>query len=81
MVPINHFGRNAIVITSAFTLLSAITVLLRLYTRLCIVGHRGAEDYLVILGMVCSTTVQISGGQTDSFPVLLLWMDYFHWYA
>jgi hypothetical protein len=48
----NPRGRQAVEISTTFTVLAAITVSLRLYTRFFLVRCPGVEDYLIVLAMV-----------------------------
>ncbi|KAF2739810.1 hypothetical protein EJ04DRAFT_294907 [Polyplosphaeria fusca] len=55
-------GRGAIEISGVFTGLAFITVLLRLYTRLCLLRYFGVEDCLVTLAMLCSIGLTVCIG-------------------
>lgn len=48
----NPRGRQAIVISSVFTVLAFVIVVLRLYARFFLVRSPGVEDYGIILAMV-----------------------------
>jgi hypothetical protein len=50
--PHNSRGRHAVEISTVFTVLAAITVTLRLYTRFFLIRHPGIEDYGILLAMV-----------------------------
>ncbi|KAF2247906.1 hypothetical protein BU26DRAFT_322807 [Trematosphaeria pertusa] len=58
----NPRGRQAIDVSSAFTGIALITVLLRLYTRFFLVRCAGVEDYMVTLAMICSIGLTICIG-------------------
>jgi hypothetical protein len=45
-------GRQAIEISTTFTVLALVIVLLRLYTRFFIVRYAGIEDYFIALAIV-----------------------------
>jgi len=48
----NPRGRQAVEVSTVFTVLAAITVGLRLYTRFFLVRCPGIEDYGIVLAMV-----------------------------
>lgn len=50
--PDNPRGRQAVEISTTFTVLAAIIVTLRLYTRFFLVRCPGIEDYGIVLAMV-----------------------------
>ncbi|KAF2193413.1 hypothetical protein K469DRAFT_712164 [Zopfia rhizophila CBS 207.26] len=62
MSPNGHRGRQAVEVSSAFTALAAISVLLRLYTRFFIVRCAGIEDYFISGAMLCSIGLTICIG-------------------
>lgn len=52
MTPHAYRGDRALVVSSFFTGIAAIVVLLRLYTRFFIIRYNGTEDYFIALTMV-----------------------------
>ena len=52
MAPHAYQGDRALVISSFFTGIAAIVVLLRLYTRFFVIRYNGIADYLIALTMV-----------------------------
>lgn len=56
----NPRGRQAVVVSTVFTVLASIVVALRLYTRFFLVRSPGIEDYGVSLAMVSSLADSIS---------------------
>ncbi|KAF2993176.1 hypothetical protein E8E13_000879 [Curvularia kusanoi] len=55
----NPRGRQAVVVSTVFTVLASIVVALRLYTRFFLVRSPGIEDYGVSLAMLCSIGLTI----------------------
>ncbi|KAF2020851.1 hypothetical protein BU24DRAFT_9760 [Aaosphaeria arxii CBS 175.79] len=47
-------GQEAVRVSAAFTALAGCCVLLRLYTRFCIVKCAGIEDYIISVALICS---------------------------
>ncbi|KAJ4392854.1 hypothetical protein N0V91_011230 [Didymella pomorum] len=58
----NPRGRQAVVVSTIFTVLAFIIVSLRLYTRFFLVRSPGVEDYGVTLAMMCSIGLTICIG-------------------
>ncbi|USP81674.1 hypothetical protein yc1106_08948 [Curvularia clavata] len=58
----NPRGREAVIISSIFTGLALIIVILRLYTRLYIIRAAGIEDLGIALAMLCSIGLTICIG-------------------
>ncbi|KAJ6283258.1 hypothetical protein J3E71DRAFT_214907 [Bipolaris maydis] len=58
----NSRGREAVIISSVFTGLAFLIVILRLYTRLYILRCAGAEDLGISLAMLCSIGLTICIG-------------------
>jgi hypothetical protein len=52
MSPHAYRGDRALGVSSFFTGIAAVVVLLRLYTRFFIIRYNGIEDYLIALTMV-----------------------------
>lgn len=77
----NPRGRQAIDVSSAFTGIALITVLLRLYTRFFLVRCAGVEDYMVTLAMVCVSLKKLLKRPADIYLDLLNWIDYLHWHS
>ncbi|KAF2830572.1 hypothetical protein CC86DRAFT_434372 [Ophiobolus disseminans] len=55
----NSRSRQAVEVSTAFTVLAAIIVTLRLYTRFFLVRSPGIEDYGIVCAMVCSIGLTI----------------------
>jgi hypothetical protein len=67
-----HYGHNprgelAINVSSAFTGIALVVVVLRLYTRFFLVRYAGIEDYMIIAAMLCSIGLTICIGFRKSF--------------
>ncbi|KAF2440210.1 hypothetical protein P171DRAFT_369338 [Karstenula rhodostoma CBS 690.94] len=58
----NSRSDQAVGVSSAFTTIATLTVLLRLYTRFSIVKCAGLEDYLIILAMLFSIGLTVCIG-------------------
>ncbi|KAK7186798.1 hypothetical protein DPSP01_001148 [Paraphaeosphaeria sporulosa] len=58
----NPRGNQAVGVSSAFTALATLTVLLRLYTRFSLVKCAGLEDYFITLAMLCSIGLTVCIG-------------------
>ncbi|KAK7177528.1 integral membrane protein [Paraphaeosphaeria sporulosa] len=59
-------GRTSLEVSSVFTALAAIAVVLRLYTRFFIVRFFSVEDHLIALAMLCSIGLTICIGTRKS---------------
>ncbi|KAF2790309.1 hypothetical protein K505DRAFT_282840 [Melanomma pulvis-pyrius CBS 109.77] len=62
MLPHAYRGDQALSVSSVFTCLATIVVILRLYTRLFVIRCTGIEDYFVSLAMLCSIGLTICIG-------------------
>jgi hypothetical protein len=51
----NPRGRQAVEVSTAFTVIAALVVALRLYTRFFLVRCPGTEDYGIVLAMVVNS--------------------------
>ncbi|KAF2197508.1 hypothetical protein GQ43DRAFT_402891 [Delitschia confertaspora ATCC 74209] len=58
--PESHSGKTAVCISTTFTTLAGIIVLLRIYTRFFLVRCAGIEDYAIIFAMLCSIGLTIA---------------------
>lgn len=48
----NPRGRQAVILSSVFSALATSTVVLRLYTRFCVIRCSGIEDYGILIALV-----------------------------
>ncbi|KAK7177430.1 hypothetical protein PSPO01_16522 [Paraphaeosphaeria sporulosa] len=58
----NPRGTQAVAVSSVFTIIAALIVILRLYTRVSLVRCAGLEDYFVTTAMLCSTGLTVCIG-------------------
>lgn len=77
----NPRGAQAVTVSSVFTAIAALTVLLRLYTRISLVRCAGLEDYFVTTAMVLRHAQKIRQSPANSRAALLDWLDYMHRYS
>lgn len=52
-------GRGALAVSTVFTVLATVLVLIRIYTRTVMAKQMGADDYAILIALVRTTVLEL----------------------